>query len=359
MKIVYLSVSKIHRNKANLIQTLHTVAAIQRLGIEVELYMPPKKSNIDVYKRLKEIGIKDKLNLKFTYLLHSKWKRINYAPFIWFYRSYLKRSDYIYLRSPKLSLALIKHKIPHFLEIHDSEELIEEGWIKKITEAHKSNLIRHLFPISKAAAQYLIDFGADPKRISIVPCGVDLSLFSTIKPLNFEELKNRPKVFYIGRISRDRGLNILEKIAKESIAEVHLIGEVEDKIIDHPLLKVYGFVPHKEIPKYYEKSHIIVQPYQPELKHIKSISPMKLFEAMASGRPIIISDIPPIREILIHERDALLVDPKDEKEWIDAIKRLKKDVSLAKTLSTNAKNKVKEYSWDERAKKILKVLRQF
>ena len=356
MEIIYLGTSRIHRNRANLIQTLHTVSAIYKLGIDIKLYLPSKKLKIDVNERLKEFGIKEKIPIYFSSFLHSRWKRFNYILFILLYRKKLKKAKHVYLRSPELSLGLIKCHIPHNLEIHDVDTLKKKNLLTKIISAQRAKLINWLFPISLAAATQLKKYGAIENRIKVLPSGVDLSLFEKVKPLDLNGLKTFPKICYIGRISKTRGLKIFEKIALSKLGEVHLVGELEDTYTFSSFIKYHGPVPHKEVPLYYDQSHVILLPYQPELEHVNSISPIKLFEAMASGRPIIASDIPPIREILTHEENALLVNPKDEKEWIKAIKKLKEDLYLAKKISNNAKKMSVNYSWEKRAKKIIKTL---
>ncbi len=356
MEIIYLGTSKIHRNRANLIQTLHTVAAIYKLGIDIKLYLPSRKLKVDIDKRLEEFGIKEKLPIYFSSFLHSRWKRFNYILFILLYKKKLKTAKHIYLRSPQLSLGLINCHIPHNLEIHDVDTLKKRNWLTKIISAQRSKLINWLFPISLAAATRLKNYGAVENRIKVLPSGVDPSLFKTVKPLDLIGLRDVPKIFYIGRISKSRGLNVLEKIASLKLGEVHLVGELEDAVILNSLIKYHGAVSYKEVPLYYDQSHIILLPYQPELEHVNSISPIKLFEAMSSGRPIIASNIPPIREILTHGENALLVDPQDGNGWIEAIKRLKSDLRLAEKISENAKKLSKDYSWEERAKKIIRTL---
>jgi len=81
-KIVYISLSKLHRNKANLIQTLKTAESIYAIYNNFGIYMPPFKSKLSYLKRLEQIGISKYLPIKFSYFLHSNWKIFNYIPFI-------------------------------------------------------------------------------------------------------------------------------------------------------------------------------------------------------------------------------------------------------------------------------------
>ncbi len=356
MDFLYLGVSRIHRNRANLIQTLHTVSAIKQQGANITLFLPPKKKKIDIRKRLREMGVPVDIDIRFTQFLHSRWKRVDYRPLIWFYNKIFNKAQIVYVRSPRLSLSLAKQNIPHCLEIHNTENLYKEYWLEPIIRYYNGHIIKHMFPISKSAARFLVNSGAEPNRITVVPSGVDLSLFNNIRPFNAGKL-NFPNIFYIGRISRDRGLEILTSIAKQGLGRVHLVGESEDPIKPIDNLIYHGHVPHREVVKYYEQSDILLLPYQEDLDHIKSISPLKLFESMATGRPIIASDIPPIREVLVHQKNALLCDPSDPSAWISWVKKLMSNHSLAEEIGSKAQQEASKYTWQKRAIKIIESLK--
>ena len=61
-------------------------------------------------------------------------------------------------------------------------------------------------------------------------------------------------------------------------------------------------------------------------------SPLKIFEYMATNKPIIASNLPVLKEILKHEYNCLLCSPDDITDWIKAINRLKNNKTLSKEL---------------------------
>ena len=71
-----------------------------------------------------------------------------------------------------------------------------------------------------------------------------------------------------------------------------------------------------------------------------------LLEAMCSGRPIICSDIPANREIVLQNRDAILVNPYETEEFIVAIRCLANDAGLRSKLGNNAKIRAGQYDED-------------
>jgi glycosyltransferase involved in cell wall biosynthesis len=82
-------------------------------------------------------------------------------------------------------------------------------------------------------------------------------------------------------------------------------------------------------------------------------SPLKLFDYMAAGVPIVASDLPALREVLRHEENALLARPGDPDAFAAAVRRLLADPVLAARLGRQARADVDGYSWDARAHALL------
>lgn len=82
-------------------------------------------------------------------------------------------------------------------------------------------------------------------------------------------------------------------------------------------------------------------------------SPLKLFEAMAMGKTIVASDLPSLREVLAHERNALLVAPDDAAALAAGIERALDDRPLAARLAAAAREDSGRFTWDARARGIL------
>lgn len=346
-RLIYLARARLHRNRANLLQTLHMLEAFGRLGLAARLYLPPWRKTLDLAERLGEFGIETPLDVRASLLLHSRWKC---RPFVWIYGRMLRRADAVYVRSVPLSLLLCAGEIPHCLEIHDTDASPPED-IAKIAALHRQGTIRWLLPISEAAKTVLAEAGAAPDRMLTVPSGVNLAAFAGIAPYVPPEGR-LPRIVYPGSLSRDRGLEIFETLAARNLADVVLLGERQDAPQNLARLEVKGFVPHREIPGWYAKADIVLLPYQKHLGHAASISPIKLFEAMAAGRPIVASDLPAIREIVEHEKTGLLVPPDDIQAWIDALERLLHTPELARRMALAAREKAQRYGWDERARRI-------
>jgi glycosyltransferase involved in cell wall biosynthesis len=81
-------------------------------------------------------------------------------------------------------------------------------------------------------------------------------------------------------------------------------------------------------------------------------SPLKLFEYMASGRPIVASDLPAFREILRHDENALLVEAGNPQALVAGISRIKRDPTLGGRLARQAREDVRAFTWARRAERL-------
>ncbi|QCQ21180.1 glycosyltransferase [Desulfoglaeba alkanexedens] len=347
-RLTYISRARLHRARANVIQTVKTVEGLARIGVSVDLHVPPWKGNRNLPNTLNALGVQRTFSIQAHNGLRSFWRALAFAPFFWRFGKPLREAPAVYTRSADLSMALIRHRIPHNFEVHDMDTLRRQGVLDVLVDAYGKGLIRQFFPISRAAAVGLLEKGLDPHRVHVAPCGADLSLYADMAPWDPSRLRH-PHIMYVGRISRDRGLDVLERLARLDFCRVTVVGVLDDAPSTNHI-RVVSFVPHREIPRYLEQADILVMPYQRNLRHAASISPMKLFEAMAAGRPIVVSDLEPIREIVQDGKTALCVKPDDGEAWEAAIRSLRDDPEAAQRMACQAQKEAARYSWENRAR---------
>ena len=103
---------------------------------------------------------------------------------------------------------------------------------------------------------------------------------------------------------------------------------------------------------------ILIMPYQKEVSvssggnTVDWMSPMKTFEYMATGKPLISSDLPALREVL-NEDVAVLVEPDNVEQWKSSIENTLTNSSFANKIAQNARQKAEANPWESRAHNIL------
>ena len=113
-----------------------------------------------------------------------------------------------------------------------------------------------------------------------------------------------------------------------------------------------GLVEPARVPVLLSGAAVLVLPNTASAISTRFTSPLKLFEYMAAGRPIVASDLPSMREILRDGTSALLVPPGDAAALADAIDRVLTDPDLSARLARAAFDEVPAYSWARRAERL-------
>ena len=86
------------------------------------------------------------------------------------------------------------------------------------------------------------------------------------------------------------------------------------------------------------------------------MSPLKLFESLASGTPILCSNIKVLREILKNDYNSLLINRfEDKNEWINKIKEISNNLKKLRKISKNALITSKKYTWFKRSKIFIDI----
>ena len=118
-----------------------------------------------------------------------------------------------------------------------------------------------------------------------------------------------------------------------------------------------GFVQNAVVPLYLKAADALIMPYKTDqeikIMDMSTTSPLKLFEYMASKRPIVSSNVPAISRTITHGVDGLLAKPNDVRELAHFVKVVLEDKKLAENLSNNAYEKAKRYDWKKRCEMIL------
>ena len=230
-----------------------------------------------------------------------------------------------------------------------------------------------LVAITQGLKDILIKQGIKAEKIVVAPDGVDLEAFNVVNQSKKElkiELGLPISDFLVGYIGKFKTLG-MEKGIKTMIEALPLlvkdikmvfVGGEELEIKEYKNLTnrlnvptqciFINYQPYLKVVKYIKAMDALVIPF-PNLPHYAFYtSPLKLFEYMASGRPIIASDLPALREVL-NDKNSLFFKPDNAADLAHAIKMLKSSQMLGYHLSQQALADVKRHTWHNRAKNII------
>jgi glycosyltransferase involved in cell wall biosynthesis len=359
MKIAYIGGAYVPSREANSMHQMRMAQAFAALGHEVTLHVRPGSPG--VADDFAHYGVRP----SFSIVKHARpqvrvYGALVNAHHVSRYTRARPLPDLFYAREVYGLVFVAGTGVPFLFESHwKPKHAVQQGlerWLFRrpnfagavfISEALKRIYMR-LFPWLPPDRMLVAHDAADP-----------IASLSQAEPTS-----SRLQVAYVGGFLPCYGLDVLVDLAASMPGEdFHVVGGKEAELRAWRRragtlrnLRFYGFVPPAELGELYARFDVLLAPYQRSTAHIRWISPMKLFEYMAHGKAIVCSDFPVLREIVEHERDALLVPAEDRAAWRAAIERLR-DRGLRGALGARAKEKLeRDFSWRGRAERVLSLI---
>lgn len=377
MRIAAITNSRIPSLTANSIQAMKVCQALSTLGHTVRVFAPRETDRVSPEALRKHYGLRVAPDLellpsirslkRFDFILHAQRA------------ARIFDADLVYAWLPQSAVLALWRGFPVILEMHaDVTGRLGPWWLRQFwkTRGRKRMTVtaRALQTALERSAGFVIleGGGFEKEAVIIAPNGVDLERYENLpspaearRQLN---LKDNLTVGFTGHIYPGRGADLLFELAKQ-MPQFHflwvggspgLVSYWQKQLRNAGLTNVTmtGFIEHSRIPLYQVAADILLMPYGRSISASSGqeiaevINPMKMFEYMASGRAIVSTDLPVIREVL-NEKNAVFCEPGNVNAWRSAIESLLSDEIRRTALGAQARKDAKRYTWTERARRIL------
>ena len=171
------------------------------------------------------------------------------------------------------------------------------------------------------ASGYLADAAHElgAREVRVIPSPVDI-------PEHVGEPQDPPHVLFVGRLSREKG--ILEFLRATAGLPRVIVG---DGPLRHLVSEAVGFVPREELARYYERAAVVCVPSQREGYGVVAR------EAMAHGRPVVVTRVGGLVDAIEDGVTGLLVDAGNDVELRTACERLLAAAALRRRLGEAAR----------------------
>jgi glycosyltransferase involved in cell wall biosynthesis len=400
--IVYLSPSK-PNIKASMIQTIKTCEYLSNNGAKVYLFIRARSLDFINYKKFIK-NIRKIFNVKGNSILIPIWMPMPIfnnrilqfiavtitlglfafvsSLFIALLKILEQKPLLVYIRTPKMLLIFYILKPLHWTntiyEVHQDRDLFSTKKLKTVLykALTSSTLIvsisKYLTEKVKRKLEIIYD------KIVTLHDAFDDTVFSrysnniSTKVLR-EELRlpvDKFIVAYVGQVWRWKRIEFLIdafELLNSSDVILLIVGGPKNEL---QFLRRYartkqnsnniiikGPVLPMDVPKYLLAADCLVH-YTPSSGPMKSYSPLKIFEYMAAGKPILAPRQPWIEEVLKDGENALLFDEDSPKDLAEKIELIKNNPELADRIAKNAKQQSAKHTYQERAKRLLEYLNQ-
>ncbi len=359
-KIYYIAEINLPSKSAYSIHVMKMCDAFKKGGHNVNLLIYNHLNNSNVYKKYnceKKFPISDFFRSKKNFFL----KRIFFSIKIFIYFICINKYDFILSRSILSAICLSIFKKNIFLEIH--HEL--SGFTKIVFNITKkfSFFERIIFIfISKNLSN---KFKLKNKKL-ILDDAVNLNNFLINSK---SKLKKKLTCVYTGSFAKGKSLEKIiqiSKFAKKINFEIY--GDFINSNFNLKDLKKYknilfkGNFAYNQIPEILSSYHVALMPYSNKVyvraKNIetsKYMSPMKMFDYLASKKIIVASQLN-VYDHILNKSNSVLIKKNSSKLWAKKINYIFNNLERFKKMKNNAFNTAKKFTWDIRVNKIIKFL---
>jgi glycosyltransferase involved in cell wall biosynthesis len=227
--------------------------------------------------------------------------------------------------------------------------------------------------VSNQTKKYVLKLGADKTKTSVIYNGVDVDTFQPANKTKNRQtlglLQKRKIVFSVRRLVYKNGLDTLMQ-SVPLVAQQHpdvlfiVAGKgpsrklIENRIKELKIennIQLAGFVPDELLPTYYGAADTFVLP---------SASgeglPLVLLEAMSCGLPVIATTVGGTPEIVAHNKNGVLIPPKNPQAMAKAITELLSNPNLEQKLGKQARHNVEErFSWEQNVRQLETIYKKF
>jgi glycosyltransferase involved in cell wall biosynthesis len=309
----------------------------------------------------------------------GRLKRMLLLPFMGLIRALNLKAKVYHFHDPELLLAGILLKIltgkKIIYDIHEdySKQILSKYYIPNVLRkgiAHAVRMIEYISSlffdsIVAATDDIMKNFSYYKKAISVKNFPIIENFSNTIRIIDKD--KDVFYLIYTGGLTETRGIiqivQALELVDTNNQVKLILCGEFDPPDLEIKVRKLRGFekvkylgwVEHMEILALLSKADVGLVCLHPAINYITSL-PVKLFEYMIAGIPVIASNFPLWKEIIEGNKCGICVDPLSTKEIAGAIRYLMEHSDEARKMGENGREAVLEkYNWEKEGKKLINL----
>ena len=240
------------------------------------------------------------------------------------------------------------------------------GWpVGRLMLKRRRRKLHGRIAVSRTALQYASKY--IPGEFRIIPNGTDLSHFNPqVEPLE-KYCDGKLNIVFVSRLERRKGVDYLLpafELVKRDIPQARLIivgpgtrlrKGYEEWVAEHHIPDVIfvGQASYEDLPRYYRTADVFCVPATG-----RESQGIILIEAMATGRPIVATNIDGYTTVVTHGEEGLLVPPKDSDALAVALVKLLKDEPLRRRMSEKGIVRARDFSWDKIAVQVVDYYKQ-
>ncbi len=338
---------------------------LQKLGHDIEVVTSR-------YSRMPEI---EKINdVKVTRL--PQWINLYNTPIVTAIQAYVRRShaDIVHVHSPppfteRFAAKGAKDSRKALVITHHCDLELKGFFGKFAVNFYQSLLGKYPLKVADRVISTTNSYASTSRSlwnidVEVVPNAVDINRFNPENQGNFIREKyseNQPLGMFVGRLVPHKGIGILIRaLSYIETGKILIVGDgpylnwlqeltrrkkLEDRVI------FAGPVSDYWLPAYYAATDVVILPSTSRLEAFGIVG----LEGMASGKPLILSDIPGVRDVIASD-EGYIIEPLDPEALAEALQKIWNYPEKARQMGAKGRKRVEElFSWKKVSKNIEKI----
>jgi glycosyltransferase involved in cell wall biosynthesis len=357
-KFHYVAEINLPSKSAYPLHVLKMCDAFAGLKYNVTLLIFYKKNNLSFKDIKKKYNLKNNFKIKYAFNAKKNYNFIDRCKFAFYSIKEIEKNSLIISRSIITSFYLSFNRIENILEIHHVPQKITKiiFWLKKIfiNKKYLKFILIHKNLIKKLSLYN--------ERKIVLDDAVDIN--------DFKKVKENAKLqcVYTGSLLKGKGVEVIEKLAElNPKVKFNIYGDKNElnswtnELLSKKNIFFKNHVDYFQIPKILKRHKVLLMPYQDkvyglgtDLELSKFMSPMKMFDYLASGRIILASKLNVYSHILKNNYNSILINPNNINLWNIKLNKVLNNSNILKKIRKNSIVTATKNTWLIRVSKIIK-----
>jgi glycosyltransferase involved in cell wall biosynthesis len=375
MKLAYIANARFPSERAQSDHVMAMCLAFAKAGHELTLFVPDRAGTVapdafTYYNASKTFTI---VRVPCIDALQWKWlgpaaqwiQTVTFVGRLW---QALGRASFDVVYSRELFIFLLGDRANRAQRVWESHR-IHTSWFARRAMKRMDRIVT----LTNASRERLVAMGFQNEQILVEPDAVDPRLFDAMpsradarKALDVGE--DEFLCLYTGKFTTmgmekgiEESIHAVQSLQAAGLAiRLLAVGGTRDELERYAIyrgegIELRGHMPQRELKTLYAAADVLLMPF-PFTEHFAYyMSPLKLFEYLMSGVPMIVTDLPSVREI-VDEQSAFIAKPGDAASLAACIREAMDYPDEAQTKAAAAQRIAGQYTWEERARRIGQII---
>ncbi|MFZ6035962.1 MAG: glycosyltransferase family 4 protein [Patescibacteria group bacterium] len=214
------------------------------------------------------------------------------------------------------------------------------------------------------------EYSVDRLRCVVIPNGVDIDLFKPGQAKSSYEKNHVFRIGFVGHFAPWQGIQnvlpVIPAVNKQFPVKLLLVGDgmmlqewktTAERMLEPQQYEFLGMITYDQVPKYIQSFDFCIAPFTMERNTDIGLSPLKLYEYLACAKPVLVTDIPGVSEIVHVNNVGVVIPDSSQENMVRGISQMIERRDEWPAMGRRGRHLVeRDYSWKVNSEKVVITL---